>query len=146
MRAVLSESWLRPDGSDGPILIAREGRRPLAMRIQRLGGNLPDFFSPSIGVCLLEDPELRSAAKPQLLRQAFGLTHAEAEIAALLSQGLRLKQIAEQKSITYETARAHLRSIFAKTGANRQADLIALTGNLRSGGEHPAAKRTDGMR
>lgn len=130
MRSVLSESWLRPDGVDGPILIAREGKRPLAMRVQRLGGNLPDFFSPSVGVCLLEDPERRSTTEPQLLRQAFGLTRTEADVAVLLRQGLRLRQIAEQKSISYETARAHLRSIFAKTGASRQADLIVLTGNL----------------
>ncbi|PLP60488.1 hypothetical protein CYK37_04960 [Mesorhizobium loti] len=130
MHAVLSELWLRPDSTEGPILITREGRRPLAMRIQRLGGSLPDFFSPSVGVCLLEDPERRSTAEPQLLRQAFGLTRAEAEIAVLLSQGMRLRQIAEQKAISYETARAHLRSIFAKTGASRQADLIVLTGNL----------------
>lgn len=134
MRSVLSEAWLRPDGADGPILIAREGRQPLAMRIQRLGGNLPDFFSPSVGVCLLEDPERRSAAEPELLRQAFGLTRTEAEVAVLLSRGMRLRQIAGQKSISYETARAHLRSIFAKTGASRQADLIVLTGNLRSVG------------
>ncbi len=134
MRSVLTESWLRPDGADGPILIAREGKRPLAMRIQRLGGSLPDFFSPSVGVCLLEDPERRNTAEPRLLRQTFGLTRTEAEVAALLGQGLRLRQIAEQKSISYETARAHLRSIFAKTGASRQADLIVLAGNLGSAG------------
>lgn len=134
VRSVLSESWLRPRSVDGPLLIAREGRRPLAMRIQRLGGSLPDFFSPSVGVCLLEDPERRSAAEPQLLREAFGLTRTEAEVSVLLCQGMRLRQIAERKSISYETARAHLRSIFAKTGASRQADLIVLTGNLGSAG------------
>lgn len=144
MRAVISESSLRADGGYGPILITREGRRPLAMRIERLGGNLPDFFSPSVGVCLLEDTEKRGAAEPQLLRQAFGLTRTEAEVAALLGQGMRLRRIAEQKSITYETARVHLRSIFAKTGASRQADLIALTGNLGGSGEVQPLKGLNG--
>ena len=58
-----------------------------------------------------------------LLRRHFGLTPAEARLALhLVAETLRS---AEAKlSITYETARTHLKHIFNKTGTCRQAELV----------------------
>ena len=57
-----------------------------------------------------------------MLHRLFRLTPMETEI-ALLVDGLTLDEAAAATGITKNTARAHLRGIFAKTGATRQAVL-----------------------
>lgn len=130
MRSATTERWLRPDEPSGPLTIPRDGMRPMLLRIQRLGGNLPDFFAHSIGVCLIEDVGRKQRQNQQQLRQLFGLTATEAIIATMISQGLTLQTVAHGRAISYETARTHLRSIFGKTNTRRQAELAALLTRL----------------
>jgi DNA-binding CsgD family transcriptional regulator len=59
-----------------------------------------------------------------LLRSHFGLTTAEARVALHLVAGGTLRAAAFELSITYETARTHLKNIFGKTGTCRQAELV----------------------
>ncbi|MBV9078260.1 MAG: helix-turn-helix transcriptional regulator, partial [Methylobacteriaceae bacterium] len=56
----------------------------------------------------------------------FSLTGAEAAVALDLLSGEGLKASARRLGISLETARTHLRHIFAKTGARRQAELVRL--------------------
>ena len=60
------------------------------------------------------------------LGRLFGLTRSGQALAARLAMGERLSDSAEQLAVSYETARTHLRNIFAKTGVDRQADLVRL--------------------
>jgi DNA-binding CsgD family transcriptional regulator len=64
----------------------------------------------------------------------FHLTPAESRLATWISSGMSLRDSANQIGITYETARNQLKAVFAKTGAHRQAELVALrasaSGNL----------------
>lgn len=125
MIAVATAAWLTP--SDGrPIMIARVEKRPLLVRIQRLGGNLGDIFGTSVGVCLIEDLEPKTVSDVSAVGQSFGLTLRQTEIALKLAQGRRLRDIAEEMQITYETARTHLRTIFERTSTNRQSDLVRI--------------------
>jgi len=62
----------------------------------------------------------------ETIRQLFDLTPAEASLAALLAAGHRLDRAATELGITRNTARAHLRSVFSKSGATRQAELVHL--------------------
>jgi DNA-binding CsgD family transcriptional regulator/PAS domain-containing protein len=55
---------------------------------------------------------------------AFGLTPAETRLLAALLAGQRLAEAATELGIATTTARTHLDSIFAKTGAARQAELM----------------------
>ncbi|AXB80313.1 helix-turn-helix transcriptional regulator [Novosphingobium sp. P6W] len=64
------------------------------------------------------------------LRTRFQFTRCEAALARLLGEGTALPQAARLQGMAYNTARSHLRGIFAKTGVHRQANLVAL---LRSG-------------
>ena len=66
-----------------------------------------------------------------LLQQTFGLTVAEARLAALVGAGESIASAAEQLSISSETARSQLKAIFAKTDIHRQADLVALLSRLQ---------------
>lgn len=62
----------------------------------------------------------------QSLRILFGLTPAEARLAALLASGATLEQAADHCFISKNTAKVQLKSIFAKTGTGRQAELVKL--------------------
>jgi DNA-binding CsgD family transcriptional regulator len=61
-----------------------------------------------------------------LLRCHFGLTPAEARLALHLVAGETLRSAEVKLSITYETARTHLKNIFNKTGTCRQAELLVV--------------------
>lgn len=131
MRAVLTAKWLMPTETSGPIVIEREGNKPILLRIQRLGGNFPDFFSGAVGVCIIDVSDKKPPAYTQALRDLFGLTAQEAAIALQLNSGMSPREIAEASSRSYETVRTQVKSILQKTGTRRQAELIALIGKLR---------------
>ncbi len=60
------------------------------------------------------------------MARLYGLTPAEARLVRGLADGRRLDQLAEAFGISKETARTQLRHIYAKTGTNRQAELVCL--------------------
>jgi DNA-binding CsgD family transcriptional regulator len=62
----------------------------------------------------------------ELLRCHFGLTPAEARLALHLAAGETLRSAEAKISMTYETARTHLKSVFQKTGTCRQAELVVV--------------------
>jgi DNA-binding CsgD family transcriptional regulator len=62
----------------------------------------------------------------ELPRCHFGLTPAEARLALHLLAGETLRSAEAKLSMTYETARTHLKSIFQKTGTCRQAELVVV--------------------
>ncbi|GAB3277785.1 helix-turn-helix transcriptional regulator [Parahaliea aestuarii] len=81
--------------------------------------------SPCAAV-FISDPDLRESASQNTLGELFGLTPAEANLAILLSRGLSLAEVSESQNVSQHTARAQLKSIFAKTGVSRQAELVRL--------------------
>lgn len=62
----------------------------------------------------------------QRVAAIHGLTRAEARLAALLADGVSLEQAAETLAVSVQTARSQLKTVFAKTGVTRQAELVAL--------------------
>lgn len=61
------------------------------------------------------------------LMSYFGLTDKEAQLTARLCDGhASLEDAAEELGISIATARSHLKRIFSKTGAERQADLVKM--------------------
>ncbi len=88
--------------------------------------------SPSVAV-FISDPTQNdghgfepSEVTRQLLQELFQLTPAEASLAQRLAQGFSLAEVSVQQNISQHTARAQLKSIFAKTGVARQAELVRL--------------------
>lgn len=81
--------------------------------------------SPTIAL-FISDPEQEFSTSQQALAELFNLTKAESALALLLTRGLTLAEASEQLFISQHTARAQLKSIFAKTGVTRQAELIRL--------------------
>jgi DNA-binding CsgD family transcriptional regulator len=74
----------------------------------------------------ISDP--RQVAEPprQAISRLYDLTPAEANLAMLLAEGLSLDEASGKLEISRNTARAHLRAIFAKTGVTRQSGLVRL--------------------
>ncbi len=115
-----------------PIALPREGRLPLMaypLRLSDLGANP---FAAARAFIVLVDPEERRRPPESALRHVFGLTVAEARLAARLACGEPLEAIADDLNVAKETARFHLKRIFAKTGVRRQAELVALFARLLS--------------
>lgn len=75
---------------------------------------------------ILADATSAIAPPPSTLVRMFGLTNAEAELASLLGQGLDLDDASATLGITKNTAKAHLRMVFSKTGVSRQSGLVRL--------------------
>lgn len=83
----------------------------------------------------------------KVVQASFGLTDAEAQVTLLIARGLTLKQTASELGISVNTARNHLQATFAKSGINRQGDLVLVITQLSvilaatSSDETPAAAR-----
>lgn len=80
---------------------------------------------PSV-VIYLRDAAGKSLASTAVAKQLFNLTPAETALAMELTNGLSLEEAAEALNIRRNTARAHLRSIFSKTGVRRQTELVRI--------------------
>jgi len=65
-------------------------------------------------------------ALERLIAALFDLSPSEANLAALLTQGLTLAEAARESGLTESTVRSYSKRIFAKVGVNRQAELIRL--------------------
>ncbi len=75
---------------------------------------------------ILRDTTRPAQPSEPLLRQLYRLTPAEAALAVLLGEGLTLEEAATRLGISRNTARTHLRAVFAKTGVKRQTALVQL--------------------
>lgn len=67
------------------------------------------------------------------LEDLYGLTHAEAELAAHLAQGKSLERIASVRRVRLETVRTQLSRVYKKTETHRQGELVCLAGVLANG-------------
>lgn len=123
-------SPVAPSG-DSPGGIMRAARpsekRPYTIVVAPAERKYPALSALRPAVCvLITDPEDSKALPAGHLKTAFGLTEAEASLAALLVAGEELKRAAEKLGITYGTARVRLAQIFQKTDTRRQGELIKL--------------------
>jgi DNA-binding CsgD family transcriptional regulator/GAF domain-containing protein len=104
-------------------------RRPLhlwAIPLLRESSSMLVRASQADVMVIVTDPELGMAPPPEALRALYGLTEAEARLTSGLLQGERLEDYAARVGISINTARTHLKSVFAKTDTNRQAELMRL--------------------
>ena len=117
------------DGCTGVDTLLLHGRSGgAAMRVQAATLELPLSSATAPRHCVLLALTAGAAmpAPPAaLMRQAYGLTPAEARLAEALLQGLSLREAAQQLRLSYETARTRLKQIFGKTGTHRQSELLS---------------------
>jgi DNA-binding CsgD family transcriptional regulator len=129
-RAIHTLLWRPTGGLSAPVALPRASRRPLLAYPARLSASTANALADCQAMVILVDPDTRSRTPEMSLRSVFCLTEAEARLAAQLAFGNSLETVADQFGIAKETARSQLKSIFAKTGVHRQAELVAVLAKL----------------
>jgi len=132
-----------PASAGGYLALARPSlARPLELLVAPLTPELaPMAAGRAVAALFVVDPERRLELPHEALRQLYGLTPAEARLAALVAEGLGLPEVATRLGVARETAKSTLRAVFAKTGTRKQGELVRLllTGPAACGGQghHP---------
>jgi DNA-binding CsgD family transcriptional regulator len=142
----------RPSANEPfPVLVATLWGNHLRYGLSRLDRPLAIVF-----VTVPEEP---LEAPAEVLRRVLGLTPAEARVCERLVSGGSVEDAARGLDISVQTVRDHLKSVFAKTGVKRQAELVAkilatpawlrnhiqhLNGGLQAGNPGPGYSRIAG--
>lgn len=125
---------------DSAFAVQRPSRKralTLFVRAVHAKGEPPAVHEAAVLVMIL-DAALPVEATELELRQLYGFTSMEAQLANLLMEGMALEDCCHELGIRRTTVRMHLRNIFAKTGARRQGELVSLL--LKSIGLGPRVK------
>ena len=118
-------------GSNGALRLDRAGGAPLLICAAPLRAEAAWNVSPRPAALLLVGaPGDETRSSPSCLRALYGLTPAEAAVAARIARGQGVKDAAEALGIAPSTLRWHLQRVFGKTGTVRQAELARLVERL----------------
>lgn len=136
-----------PDDSerlqDSVRAVAVHDRRPVhersrALRLPRVGSEEPyevlvvplprsvpaELQARAAAVLFVGDPSAGAERVEHFLRALYGLTAAEARLAAMLLGGRSLVEAAAALGVSRNTAHSQLAMIFSKTGTSRQSELV----------------------
>ena len=80
----------------------------------------------SIASLLIYEPHLSSQPSDDMLAQLYGLTKAEARLVAKLFVSPALQSAASECAMTMNTAKTHLKRVFAKCRVRSKAELLRL--------------------
>src|SRR6266550_4678387 len=81
---------------------------------------------PSDVALFVSDPTRTVRTDQRALRRWYGLTAAEAELASRMAAGRTIQEIATELAISWNTARWHLKHVYAKTRTAGQGQLMRL--------------------
>ena len=110
-------------GAGGLCALTRNaGRPPLAV----LAVPLRSEAAGNATILFLTDPDRDRRQRADALQRQFGLTRAEGTFLVEIVKGDGLRAAAGRLGVSLATARTHLRHVFEKTGARRQAELVGL--------------------
>jgi len=127
LRGAIRSALQRHAASGEGIAVAAtrdDGCSRVGLLVQALPpGPLDGGRRPAVAV-FLRDPHGECHPAPGVVAQLFGLTPVETRLALEMTNGATLDETAALLDIRRNTARTHLRSIFAKIGVQRQAALV----------------------
>lgn len=81
-------------------------------------------------VLYVRDPRRDGKGYEAILQRLYGLTPAELRLVGILRRGISLQDAADMLGLSRNTARNQLQSVFDKTGARRQSELVFLLNGL----------------
>lgn len=126
-RALYDLIWRRSNAAlSPPVVLNRRGQHPLLVFLTKPSALTANVLGDCSAIAILVDISSNMRVPETTIRLAFGLTEAEARLAARLSAGQALEQIAAELALSKETVRVQLKAIFAKTNTHRQGELISL--------------------
>jgi DNA-binding CsgD family transcriptional regulator len=117
-------------GSPPPrVIVNRPAKAPFLLSLCPLGRQ-EDRPRSAAALLFVNDPEAQPPDRSAILQAVYRLTPAEARLAQAVFEGQTLREFAESRAVSYETARAQLKAALAKTGVRRQSDLVRLIGAI----------------
>lgn len=119
-----------------PVVIVRRGTPWLMIEAMPVTSAANDIFEGCRAILLVSDLTRPSITDKALLSLVFGLTSAEARLAAAICAGQDLNTAATIFGVSRQTVRSQLKTIFAKTGSRRQAELVARAAQIRNTTQH----------
>lgn len=123
--AALAQAIRQPEGA--PVVVPLAGRPAIVLCLQGNGD------APATCSVLVRGTAPPQAALADALAGHFGLTPAEFRLCQALAAGQTLKACAQQWQRSYQTLRSQMKTVLAKTGAHRQAELLDLLQAYRLG-------------
>lgn len=113
------------------IIFRRSGRQPVITNLLPLPqGKQTGLHYDATAILSFVSLEPKPCPDLSLLMGVFSFTRAEARLAAALADGTSIKDIAKKLSISCDTVRHQLKSVFLKTDSHRQSQLTALLARL----------------
>lgn len=104
----------------------KEGRTEYAIKVVSPGMGKGNELAVLLVADLIQAPRVERSS----LARLFALSDREAELAELLHDGYHVADIARHMKVAENTARVHLRGVFAKTGCNNQIDLARVLAHV----------------
>ena len=109
--------------------ISRPGPSHYLVSVRPLGRT--HHQAEAVAIVFIRDPMERYGATAPLLREMFGFTDAESNLAQAVHAGISLADYARANALTLNTVYTHLRRIKDKTGSQRMAELIRRLNDLQ---------------
>jgi len=118
----------RAFASRGFLSVSRpSGKRPLSVMVTPLREVAQrTSVGEAVVALFVTDPEEKRISGAKALEKLYGLTQSEAEILRLLSMGMSLEEAADERGVSMNTARSHIKHMFSKTGVSRQGELVRM--------------------
>jgi DNA-binding CsgD family transcriptional regulator len=114
-------------GSVRSIPIAAAGAEPpMILHLVPVRGAAHDLFSGAEAILAVTPVIPKQVPTAEVIQGLFDLTPAEAKVARAIAELQTVEGIADTFGLSRETVRTQLKSVLAKTGVGRQADLTAL--------------------
>jgi DNA-binding CsgD family transcriptional regulator len=129
-QAIRTLLWSYKDLTIPPVIFPKMSGGKLVIYPMRLPGLTSSPLSAFHAILVISDTDMTQSAMTTTLKQVFDLTTSEAQLAAAIATGKDLETVAIERQISKETVRNQLKSVFLKTGANRQAQLAAMLSSL----------------
>jgi DNA-binding CsgD family transcriptional regulator len=89
-----------------------------------------DIFLRCAAVLAMTPVTAPQAPPVELVQALFDLTPAEARVARSLASGKTVEDIASDGGVSLSTVRTHVRGVLAKTGCDRQVEVVALLAGI----------------
>lgn len=105
---------------------AVSGQTSMVAHVLPLRRDARDIFSGAASLLFMTPVAAQKGPQPALLEALFDLSPAEAKVAGLVVEGKTVESIAASHGVTEHTIRMQLKSVYAKTGVHRQAELVSL--------------------
>ena len=120
----------------GHVSVRRPAGLPLIVHVHPVTPSRADFGAQRLAAMVLvrePDASRRRRLDPEMVGDLLGLSMAESRVAALLAQGLSIRDIASELDRSQHTVRWTVKQVLSKTRSARQVDLVRLLLHLPAG-------------